>query len=132
MLPGSDWVLERLLELEQEMHKEEADNRRRHALNTFLRALNETEIYYGTLRESGKDRDREEGLSRLWHDASEELLIIDSELASRCRLKSRYWADPVGWTDESLEDAHIAIHEMREAATRLLDEENARRNRGYE
>lgn len=129
MLQGSGWVLERLLQLEQEKLKEEADNRRQHALNTFLRALNETEIYYGTLRTSGNDRDREEELSRLWRDASEELPIIDSELAYRCRAKSRYWADPVGWTDESLEEAHIAIHEMREAATRLLAEENARRDR---
>jgi hypothetical protein len=115
------------MELEREKRKEEADNRRQHALNVFLKALNETEIYYGTLRESDKDREREEELSRLWRDASEELPIVDLELASRCRSKSRYWADPIGWSDQSLEEAHIAIHEMREAATRLLNEENARR-----
>jgi hypothetical protein len=40
-------------------------------------ALNETEIYYGTLRESGKDRDREEGLSRTWIEVSQELCIVD-------------------------------------------------------
>jgi hypothetical protein len=129
MLPGYHWVLERLVELVREKWAEEANNRRQHALNVFHRALNETEIYYGTLRELGKDREREEELSRLWRDASEELVAVDRDLAERCRTKSSYWADPHGWTLESLEKAHIAIHEMREAATQLLAKENARRNR---
>lgn len=130
VLRGARWVIERLLELNQQKRKEEAGNQRQHALNTFLRALNETEIYYGTLRSSGHDRDREEELSRIWRDASEELPLVDSELAHRCRAKSRYWADPVGWTEQSLEEAHIAIHEMRDAATKLLDQENARHDDG--
>jgi len=123
--------LERLLQLEREKREHEEDNRRVHALNAFLRALNETEIYYGTLRDSDKDRGREEELSRLWREASEEILIVDGELASRCRSKSQYWADPIGWTDAALEGAHIAIHEMRDALNRLLDQEKERKRQRW-
>ena len=128
-MQGSEWVLERILELEQEKRDLEDDNRRAHALNAFLRALGETEIYYGTLRNSDKDRDCEEELSRLWREASEELTVVDLELAKRCQEKSRYWADPIGWSDDAIEHAHIAIHEMRDALNRLLDQEEARKHR---
>ncbi|HEX4638074.1 MAG TPA: hypothetical protein VH170_01160 [Chthoniobacterales bacterium] len=128
-MQGSHWVLERLLELEQDRREQEEDNRRGHALKMFLRALGETEIYYGTLRDSDKDRDREEELSRLWREASEELPVVDFELAKRCHAKSQYWADPVGWSEEAIERAHIAIHEMRDSLNRLLNREKARRKR---
>src|SRR5437762_128109 len=121
MLPGAEWILERLLELEREKLQREEDNRREHALYAFVRALNETEIYYGTLRNSGKDRDREEELSRLWIDVSRELFVVDVELAKRCELKAKYWADPVGWTLQAVEPAQIAIHEMRSALERLIE-----------
>lgn len=125
-LPGAHWIIERLKELAVEWAKRqyEADNRREHALKSFLRALNETEIYYGSLRDSGKDRDREEELSRDWMGVSHELRVVDAELASRCELKARYWADPVGWSNEQLEESHISIEEMRTALHHLLDKED--------
>jgi len=129
MLQGSEWVQQRLNELEREKLQHEADNRRAHALTSFLRALNETEIYYGTLRNSGKDRDREEELSRTWIEVSQELCIVDLELAKRCELKARYWADPVGWSAPELENAHITIYEMRAALHKLLDQEKDPRHR---
>jgi hypothetical protein len=127
MLDGSHWILERLRELEREKLQREEDNRREHALTAFLRALNETEIYYGSLRDSDKDRDREEELSRLWIDVSRELLVVDVELAKRCEAKAKYWADPIGWTPQAVERAQIAIHEMRSALHQLIDRETERR-----
>jgi hypothetical protein len=129
MLQGAEWILDRLYELERAKLQYEADNRRAHALTSFLRALNETEIYYGTLRESGKDRDREEELSRTWIEVSQELCIVDLELAKRCEMKARYWADPVGWSPRQLENAHITIYEMRAALDKLLEQEKDRRHR---
>ncbi len=88
MLQGAEWILERLYELERAKLQYEADNRRAHALTSFLRALNETEIYYGTLRESGKDRDREEELSRTWIEVSQELCIRRSGARKALRNES--------------------------------------------
>ena len=127
MLPGNEWILERLRELERKKLQREDENRREHALIAFLRALNETEIYYGSLRDSDKDRGIEEELSRLWVDVSRELLFVDVELAKRCESKAKYWADPVGWTPQAVEDARIAIHEMRAELYRLIDAESAQR-----
>jgi hypothetical protein len=131
MMQGSEWVLERLLELAEQRRDEQEDNRRAHALNVFLRALSETEIYYGTLRDSDKDHDCEVELARLWREASEELPFVDVELAQRCQMKSRFWADPVGYPLQDVELANITIYQMREALNKLVDQEKTRkRGRG--
>jgi hypothetical protein len=132
MMQGSEWVLERLKELQGEKHQHEEDNRRAHALTSFLRALNETEIYYGELRKSDKDRDREADLSRMWIDVSQELLIVDVELAKRCEMKAKFCADPTGWSPLDVERANIAIYEMRAALYRLMQQEEERKRRRTE
>jgi hypothetical protein len=122
-LYGLKWMLDRLNEIVGG-HRDKSpqqDDSYEYAVTSLRRALNETEIYYGTWREENqRDRQREEGLSRTWLEVARELRSVDPELSKRCELKARYWADPVGWSPEELMDLKITIQEMHEALDKLL------------
>src|SRR5438105_15750073 len=123
-LAGLRWILERLLELvaqpsEMSQNPPSNDEQREYAVTSLMRALNETEIYYGNLRHENTDRSKEAELSRMWTEVSREIRPIDAELARRCELKGRFWADPVGWNPNQVMEMRITIAEMREALKKL-------------
>lgn len=89
--------------------------------------MNETEIYYGARREQNeRDREKEEGLSRMWTEVAHQMHPINAEVARRCEAKKRYWADPIGWPGEELLRLKITLQEMHESLDRLLggDDQN--------
>jgi hypothetical protein len=129
---GLKWMLERLNELvgEDRERNEDAsrdqhrDEERDYAITSLRRALNETEIYYGSWREANqRDRQKEEELSRMWIEVARELRSVDRELSKRCEIKARYWADPVGWPAEGLMDLQITLQQMHDALDRLLGDD---------
>ncbi len=96
-------------------------------IEALYTALGETKIYIGSIRQKEKlghqivkNPETEAQLSRLWMKASLEIRHYNPDLAERCRLKWDYWADPDGWTDEQLNEAHIALDEVFEEAGRLI------------
>ena len=119
---GLQYVLERLRQISPEdAQRILEEEEREYAANSFRRALNETEIYYGTRRaENGRDRDKEEQLSRMWTDVAREIRPFDGELSYRCEIKGRYWADPIGWPEDAAIEYQITIQEMRDALGELL------------
>jgi len=126
-LYGLKWMLERLNEIVGRDRDEspQQDDTYDYAVTSLRRALNETEIYYGTWREANqRDRQKEEELSRMWLEVARELRSVDPELSKRCELKARYWADPVGWSSEQLMDLKITIQEMHDALDELLDDQD--------
>jgi hypothetical protein len=97
------------------------DERNRKAADALLRALNETEIYLGGVKRGQPQApEREDTLSRAWTEAAACLHSIDADLAQRCRLKGKFWADPDGWTVEQLEKARIGINQVSEDMNGLL------------
>ncbi len=90
------------------------------ALEPFYTALNETKIFIGSVKELGRDRQREEKLSRLWNEASLHLLPYNTDLAARCHFKAEYWANPSAWSDEKLKKARIEIDRVAKEAQKLL------------
>jgi hypothetical protein len=121
-LLGIQWVFDRLKEILKEWqdHRRVMQQENVRAIEALLRALNETEIYFGTARSLGRDRSREEALSRLWNEASRLLRPVDADLATRCDTKGQYWADPVGWNREQLIASRVSIADMREGLNELL------------
>ena len=122
---GLTWVFDRLREIVVGWRagNQMRSQQRVEALACFLRALNETEIYFGTSRVLGRDRRREEELSRLWTATSQMFRHFDADLATRCETKGCYWADPVGWSIEELIQARVNIMDMRSTLHDLLDRE---------
>ena len=122
---GLSWVFDRLKEIVVGWRagRQRRSQQRVEALASFLRALNETEIYFGTSRVLGRDRQREEELSRFWTETGHRFRHIDAGLAGRCETKGCYWADPVGWSAEELLQARVGITEMRSTLHDLLDSE---------
>ena len=129
MLQGAEWILERLYELERAKLQYEADNRRAHALTSFLRALNETESITAHCVSQGKIAIAKKSCHARGSRFPKSFAFVDLELAKRCEMKARYWADPVGWSPRQLENAHITIYEMRAALHKLLEQEKDRRHR---
>jgi hypothetical protein len=86
------------------------------------------DIYYGSKRHKGASREKEENLARMWTHAAVLLRPYDEDLATRCEIKGRYWADPVGWIPEELEKSRILLSEMRESLHEFTGGE-ARKNR---
>ena len=114
---GIQWVFDRLRELLRGWrdHRRVLRQENARAIEALLRALNETEIYFGTARLLGRDRAREETLSRQWSEASRLLRPLDEDLANRCDTKGQFWADPDSWNEEHLIASRVSIAEMRDA-----------------
>lgn len=97
------------------------DDRGQRAVESILRAVNETKLYIAALsRSKSRDTDREEELSRLWTETAAALHGIDDDLGRRCRLKGEYWANPEQWSEQQVRDARILLTEVASDADALL------------
>lgn len=95
-----------------------------HALRSVVRATRKTSVYLRQLRDTGqRDHQAEENISIEWTDLGFALqdLKLD-ELAKRCKIKGKYWADPDSMAGEAFEKADIGLEKMEQLAQDLLDE----------
>lgn len=123
------WLGHLSLRAGQEKRQSEKDYE--DALSALYTALNETQIYIGSLRKKRRpegvpivgfirNAKTEAKLSRLWTKAAVKIRSYDIDLADRCRTKSEYWANPDDWSDKDLEDARIKIGQVLDDARKLL------------
>jgi hypothetical protein len=123
------WVIDKLFEASglivqaRRDHRELADL----ALNAISQALNETFIYYRDV-EAGDliDTRRRDHLVRLWSAAAIPLRHIDSELASICEYKARYWLDPDSWQRMEIEQLGIDLESVRDRYRAMLQPDGFR------
>ncbi|HEX5055803.1 MAG TPA: hypothetical protein VFX02_04825 [Gammaproteobacteria bacterium] len=82
--------------------------------NKLLRALsiaiNETCLYYAG---GEKDREREELIAKYWSAAAIPVRHIDSELASMCEHKARYWINPDNWSASEKIETGIKLDRLQ-------------------
>ena len=91
------------------------------AVESILRAINETKLYLSALaRGAARDMDHESDLSRYWTDTAGKLRGIDEDLARRCRLKGEYWTAPDKWDEQQLERTRILLTQVADDADTLL------------
>ncbi len=114
------WVTERLFDLigiaenRTNTRRELSDN----ALRALSVALTETCLYY----ESGEnDREREEMLAKYWSAAAIPIRHIDSELASMCEHKARYWISPKNWHGNEKIEAGIQLDRLQKLYMEMLE-----------
>jgi len=95
-----------------------------HALRSVVRATRKTSVYLRQLRDTGqRDHKAEENISMQWTDLGFALQDLKlNELAKRCEIKGKYWADPESMVGETLEKADIGFEKMEQLAQDLLDE----------
>lgn len=97
------------------------DERGQRAVESILRAVNETKLYLAAQsRGVARDATREDNLSRDWVETAAALRGIDDDLAQRCRLKADYWADPDSWSEAELGTARILLTQVSADADALL------------
>lgn len=84
------------------------------AVNKFLDALNETNMYLGRISSeiSQANRESEEKLSTLWNDAAKSIRTVDEELYSYCIAKACSWANSDQFKKSDMKDVNISINNM--------------------
>ena len=69
--------------------------------------------YYAELDAgAAKDVRREHDIAALWDEAAIHAETIDSVMANRLGLKSRYWREGAAWSDEKIADAKIGLEKI--------------------
>lgn len=97
------------------------DEHGRRAVQSILRAVNETKLYLAALsRGEPRDTAREDDLSRHWIDTAAALRGIDDVLAQRCRLKGEYWTEPDRWDEQQVQTARILLTQIAADADTVL------------
>ena len=112
--------LHKFLELERE-GRFRAENQRDLALNTLLKAVNETRIYMQqTQRKAVRDINVEATLVRLWAEAAVPVRHLDLDLAERCTLKSDYWLNPESYSQDDIRKFRIGVNQVYQEIKKLL------------
>jgi hypothetical protein len=94
------------------------------ALEKVILAVRETATYMRQLRETGKKSHKTETrLSLLWTELSFSLdRLCLSNLAHRCNIKGRYWADPKQFDENFLRQANIKLEDIERDAIIMMDQ----------
>jgi len=91
------------------------------SLHALYAALSETKAYTVSLKEgTQRNRDKENKLAKLWHEASVPLRDIEPELAQKCFLKGSYWLEPEAWDEAKIQENQIALDKVFEETKELL------------
>lgn len=96
----------------------------RAALRQVIVAARQTSAYIRQLKDTGvKDHGQESRLSSTWTELSFRLSDLGlSELAKRCDIKGRYWANPEELDAAFLDKADIGLERMEKLALQVLAE----------
>ena len=89
------------------------------ALEAILRAANRTSIFI-TKSIKGTYKSNLE-LSDLWMDAAAKVRDLDNDLYDRLLEKAEYWTNPVGWSDERIQQARIGLLDLKRDAKGMLN-----------
>ncbi len=94
------------------------------ALRGVISASRKTAVY---VRQLNKKRERqfekENELSEMWTNLSFRLYDLGlSQLAKKCDLKGRHWADPEQFDDKFLQQADLGLDAMEKLAKQILKE----------
>ncbi len=77
-------------------------------------AFHATEGYYAALAAGAvKSPAREYEIAQMWDELAIRLEPVDSSLANRIGLKSRYWCEGAAWSDSQVAAAKIRIQDIR-------------------
>jgi hypothetical protein len=83
-------------------------------------AANQTLAYIKDYEEhKNVDRNKEVQLSSYWDKAAADLMEFEPDLARRCTIKARYWADPTRWSQKQIAEAQIRLSEILKEIDRL-------------
>jgi len=106
---------------------QKVDAREEEAVAALYLALNETQIYIGSMQRKEaeshgviRDYEVEAKLSRLWTDASLKTRRYDPDMSERLRKKGEYWANPDMWTADDVKRARIQITQVLDSARGLI------------
>ncbi|EAU53741.1 hypothetical protein [Mariprofundus ferrooxydans] len=103
----------------KESRKEES----KEAIRAVITAIRKTTLYLRQAEQEGKSYEREEGLSMEWTRLSFKLEDLGlKDLARKCMLKGKYWADPKTIDSKTLERAEMKLSEVEALAASLLEE----------
>lgn len=105
--------------------KRAGDQRKREsvaALRQVILVTRRTSVYLRQLKDTEeKDHIQEMDLSVLWAELGFRLEDLGlEELAKRCSIKGKYWADSEGMDGEMLRKADIGLARMEELANEIL------------
>ena len=104
--------------------KQQRKQESKQALRAVILVVRETTVYLRSLKEGQqKSIAKEERLSLSWTQLAFALedLGLD-KLASRCRIKGRYWASPADYDQHFLERAGMRLADIERMAQRSLKE----------
>jgi hypothetical protein len=102
--------------------KKERKQQSRRAIQKVVLAVRETAAYVSHLRNGGeKTLEKETHLAMLWTELSFRLQDLElKELAIRCDIKGRYWANPNEFNEEFLKSAKVRLEDIEREAHSLL------------
>jgi hypothetical protein len=84
-------------------------------------AYNLTHGYYASLNDGAmKSHEQEHVIAESWNEVSIRLRNINTNLANRLSLKSRFWREGFAWTDEQIAGARIGLEDVRREGTVVL------------
>ena len=94
------------------------------ALRAVIVAARQTQTYVRQLGNQGKaDHDREAALSETWTELGFRLQDLGlRQLAKRCDIKGRYWADPEQFDPDFLNKADVGLSRMEQLARQMVAE----------
>ena len=94
------------------------------ALRGVILASRRTTAYLRKLKKTeSPDHAQEAGLAEVWTSLGFDLKDLGlSELAKRCDVSGRYWADPDQFEDDFIERADIGLERMERLARQLVAE----------
>ncbi len=91
------------------------------ALRAISNALYETYLYYRDLEKgSQKNLEREALLAKFWSAAAIPMRHFDTNLASKCDLKSEYWINPDNYSQSDIKELGIGLYDVRQAYRKML------------
>lgn len=118
---AGNWV--RNLQRAKEERKKESVN----ALRKVITAARKTAVYIRQLNDTGiRSHEKESELSILWTELSFALEDLDiKNLANRCLIKGKHWADPQTIDKNTLKKADVSLDKMELLASEILREINS-------
>ena len=91
------------------------------ALRAISNALDETYLYYRDLdKGSNRNLERESLLAKYWSAAAIPMRHFDTNLASKCDLKSEYWINPDNYSQSDIKELGIGLYDVRQAYRKML------------
>jgi len=94
------------------------------ALRAVVVAARHTQAYLRQLRDSAQLNHREEArLAGMWTELGFRLKDLGlTNLAKRCDISGRYWADPERFDDDFLRKADVGLERMEQLARQMIAE----------